>query len=313
MYLYMESNENTGNNETNKQKINEINFLTNVKSEKKWLVLDVDDCLYNKTYKTKKGGIISNISFGDAFIPIHTKIIESYLGIINEKMNLNFDSKTLVDYSKKLNGGSNSIIGLIILLEKLNIHFSMSKYHNTMFKHFKYDKIKENLNINNLIKKAHDCEMKVAIFSNGSYPHIMKCLHQLRVDISLLDHISCLEFTSKQVINEQKPSMFSYINFQNEILAKPENIYFFDDSYNNCKTANNLGWNTILVNDDNNKKDVLIYNTNVNNYNDTKKVNNRNHKKAKKKTGIFNLKNGDKKYIHCISNINEAEDLVQYM
>jgi len=262
----------------------------------KWLVLDVDECLYNKTYQNDN----KSIKFGDAFITIHTEIIQKYLDTINNRMNFTFDIDSLVNYLKNLNGGLNSIIGLIILLEKLNIHFSMSEYHNIMFKSFRYDKITQNSNINKLITKAQSYNMKVAIFSNGSYPHIMKCLNQLGVNISLLDYISCLEFTSKQVINEQKPSMFSYINFQNEINALPKNIYFFDDNYNNCKTANNLGWNTILVNDKNNEDDV-------------RPVNTKKHKQIKIKNKMFNLKNINKKYIHSIPNIDKAIDLIHCM
>ena len=64
----------------------------------------------------------------------------------------------------------------------------------------------------------------------------------------LFDYISCVNFISETVIQDQKPHIESYRKFQKETNAKSENIFFFDDSINNCINALNSGWNVILVN-----------------------------------------------------------------
>ena len=214
----------------------------------KWLVLDVDECLYSPSYTDSNG----THNFVDSFINIHKVFTEKYLDSINSILNKTpYTIDTLIDLIKKLNNGSNSIIGLFILLKQLNIPFSMTDYHNTMLKYFPYNKINKNNSIHEGIARAKAKNMKIAIFSNGSYPHIMKCLERLELKLNLFDYVSCLDFIAPTVITDQKPAKDSFIKLQNEINAQPSDIYFLDDSDKNCIGAKKLGWNVVYVNPDN--------------------------------------------------------------
>ena len=132
----------------------------------------------------------------------------------------------------------------------------MTDYHNTMLKHFPYEKINKNIYIEDGIIRAKNKGMKIAIFSNGSYPHIMKCLERLNLKLSLFDYVSCLDFIAPTVITDQKPAIDSFIKLQTEINATPNNIYFFDDSDKNCIAARNVGWNVFCVSPTYNKRDI---------------------------------------------------------
>jgi FMN phosphatase YigB (HAD superfamily) len=266
-----------------------------------WLVLDVDECLYDATYINDKIG--EKRKYVDDFIKIHKDYALQFLEQINMKIAseqivddngnqiTNFETDIVfINYLKSLNRGGNSIIGLFKLLKRLQIPFSMTDYHNTMYKKFRYDKIEKNENIKIAIAYAKQSGMKIGIFSNGSYPHIMKCLNRLELNLDLFDYISCIDFIADTVSEDHKP--YSFEKFQNEIQAKPENIYFFDDSDKNCFGAKRAGWNVFFVNT-------------------SKKINERNTEIVQYGITISSTGNlEDINKIHCIENIDL---LLQYI
>lgn len=216
----------------------------------KWLVLDVDDCLYPPKYDNNTKYFVSS------FVNVEKKFTKRYLDLIKKRceikeINTNNDDKNLKNLREYLMKKINSfsiIIGLFMELKKLDIPIPIDEYHNSIECVFPYDKIVENVKIITAIEIAKNKKMKCAIFSNGSCRHILRCLEKLNLSTELFDHISCLDFLSETVIQDLKPHVNSYCKFQNEINAKSENIFFFDDSINNCTNACESGWNAILVN-----------------------------------------------------------------
>ena len=217
----------------------------------KWLVLDIDECLYPPKFDD------NSEFFASTFVTIEKEFSKKYLNLIKKNtckiknIHTNCDIKNLFNLRKYLGDITKSharIIGLFITLKELNIYVPVNEYHCAISKNFRYDKIEKNENIINAIQTAKCNNMKCAIFSNASYFHIMKCLQRLELNIKLFDYISCLNFVSDNVIMERKPNLYSFKKFQNEINAKPENIFFFDNSINNCISAFHLRWNAILVN-----------------------------------------------------------------
>ena len=218
-------------------------------NDDKWLVLDVDECLYPPTYE--HNNIIQK--YIDSFIICNRHYISNFVNDIKKIIlyetidNSISDLDRVVNYLKKVNKDLMPIIGLFMLLKKYNIYYDINEYYDLISKNFPYNKINKNININNAIANAKKNGMKCAIFSNGSKPHVKKCLKYLELSEDLFEYISSVDFDHDCVLNLQKPHDIAYLHFQQQIKAKPKNIYFFDDSEKNCIAGQKRKWNVVLV------------------------------------------------------------------
>ena len=82
------------------------------------------------------------------------------------------------------------------------------------------------------------------VFTNGNSNHLEDCLNQMGLRGCFKNATYSELFKGKF-----KPSLYPYIvSFNMFNLKNKKNIFFFEDSLYNLKTAKSMGWNTIYIN-----------------------------------------------------------------
>ena len=108
-----------------------------------------------------------------------------------------------------------------------------------------YNSFKKKPLLSKLIKNLPG---KKFIFTNGNKVHLDDVIKKMKLKSAFHNTANSDEFNLYM-----KPHIYSYLYVSNKFkLAKYNEIYFFEDSIENLKTAKKLGWKTILI-DLNNK------------------------------------------------------------
>lgn len=110
--------------------------------------------------------------------------------------------------------------------------------------------LKEDLELKNILKGM---SYKMYCFTNANYKHAMKVLEALGI-VECFSGIFYCEY-KKHGEFICKPDIFAY-NIIEELLGKPS-IYFYEDSINNIKIGEQMGWYCELIDKENNIKSVL--------------------------------------------------------
>lgn len=111
-----------------------------------------------------------------------------------------------------------------------------------------YEDININIKLYNLFTYFYSKNVPIYIYTNGTLSHAVQSLKQLRI-FNLTKGIF-----ARDNIPYMKPTLdsFKFVNKQIKMKYPYSNIYFFDDMYDNCKTALLVKWNSILINPNHN-------------------------------------------------------------
>ena len=103
-----------------------------------------------------------------------------------------------------------------------------------------YESFKKKPLLSKLIKSLPG---KKFIFTNGNKVHLDDVLKKMKLKSAFDNTANSDEFNL-----HMKPDIYSYLYVDNKFkLDKFKEVYFFEDSLENLKTAKKLGWKTILI------------------------------------------------------------------
>jgi|UniRef100_A0A6C0LZH4 HAD superfamily hydrolase (TIGR01509 family) len=103
-----------------------------------------------------------------------------------------------------------------------------------------YNSFKKNPLLSKLLKQIRG---KKFIFTNGNKVHLDDVLKKMKLKSVFYNTANSDEFNL-----HMKPDIYSYLYVDNKFkLDKYNEIFFFEDSIENLKTAKKLGWKTILI------------------------------------------------------------------
>ena len=84
---------------------------------------------------------------------------------------------------------------------------------------------------------------KKFIFTNGNNDHLEDVLTKMKLKTAFNNTTNSDEFKL-----HMKPDIYSYLYVENKFkLDRFKEVYFFEDSLENLKTAKKLGWLTVLI------------------------------------------------------------------
>jgi FMN phosphatase YigB (HAD superfamily) len=106
-----------------------------------------------------------------------------------------------------------------------------------------YDKMNPDETLHNLIKKLDTKELY--IYTNGTYDHAELCLKKIKL-------FNIFQIFARDTIPSMKPYISSYYHVQKRILKEKyynndNKMIFFDDNYENLRSAKKMGWITVWI------------------------------------------------------------------
>ncbi len=121
--------------------------------------------------------------------------------------------------------------------------FDMDETLYRMNGSFKYESLKPDQELFNLIKKLNGLKI---LFTNGTHQHTNIVLQKLGL-ISLFDLI-----LDRNILQGLKPDPRVFLKLIKWCSITPnDKCFFFEDSIHNLIVGYSLGWQTILINDNN--------------------------------------------------------------
>ena len=119
-----------------------------------------------------------------------------------------------------------------------NTLYSVPYFNNSLPPNL-YDLLPRDLELRNLLLQLK----KTYIFTNGNACHLEMCLNKMGLRRCFIDA------TYKELFNNKlKPFLYPYIVSFYKFNLQNKNVFFFEDSLSNLRTAKHMEWNTIYIN-----------------------------------------------------------------
>jgi len=119
-----------------------------------------------------------------------------------------------------------------------NTLYSVPYFTNSLPSNF-YDLLPKDVELRNLLLQLK----KTYIFTNGNARHLELCLNKMGLRGCFIN-ATYQELFKKKL----KPLLYPYIISFYQFNLQHKNVFFFEDSLSNLRTAKHMEWNTIYIN-----------------------------------------------------------------
>ena len=118
-----------------------------------------------------------------------------------------------------------------------NTLYSVPYFTNSLTTNF-YDLLPKDVELRSLLLQLR----KTYVFTNGNARHLEMCLNKMGLRGCFVNA------TYRELFkNKLKPLLYPYIISFYQFNLQHKNVFFFEDSLSNLRTAKCMGWNTVYI------------------------------------------------------------------